>query len=142
MMRPMHRWVVALLVALALGGCGPIAYVHQVTFSADDAVEAARKANADKWSPYWWTRATQYLHMSREVAAHADFQGANKFGRLAAEAAAKAQEEGELGARDPSKLPYLDLTPDKAAPAKDVAPAKGVAPAKDDKAIAPAKDAP
>jgi hypothetical protein len=108
--RRMRAWVLALALA---AGCGPVAYVHQVTLSADDAVEAARRAEAEKYSPYWWTRATQYLHMAREVAAHADYQGANRFGRLAAEAAKKAQEEAEIGAEDPSKLPYR--TPGKSA---------------------------
>lgn len=125
----MQRWVVALVVAAS---CGPVAYVRQVSMSADDAVEAARRADAEKYSPYYWTRAINYLHMAREVAAHADFQGANRFGVLAAEAATKAQEEAEIGAKDPSKLPYLDLS-------KQAAPAK--AKAKGDQ-IAPAKDAP
>jgi hypothetical protein len=111
--------------------------------SADDAVDAARRANAEKYSPYYWTRAIAYLHMSREVAAHADFQGANRFGRLAADAANSAREEAVIGAKDPSKLPYIDLSKSKAkddaaAPAKD----DKVAPAKAGKGIAPAKDSP
>ena len=125
-MRTMHR--VALLVCLI--GCGPVAYVSQVTFKADSAIEEARAVQAEKFSPYWWTRAITYLHMAREVAGHADFQGANKFGRLAAEAAVEAKKEGEIGQSDPSKLPYIHLDESKLAPAKD----KGdVAPAKDDK---------
>jgi len=110
----MRRWV---LVAW-LGACGPVAYISQTTMQAQTAVDAARAAGADKYSPYWWTRATQYLHMSRDVAAHADFQGANKFGRLATEAANKAREEAETAAKEPAKP--------EVAPAKteDVAPAK------------------
>ena len=61
------------------------------------------------------------------------FQGANHFGRLAADAADHATEEAKAAAADPSKLQVI--TPDKVAPAKD-----GIAPAKD--ATAPAKDAP
>jgi hypothetical protein len=124
------------LVAL-LGACGPIAYVGQVTLRADDAVDAARAAEADKYSPYWWTRAKEYLYMAREVAGHADYQGANHFGRLAEEAAIKAKEEAEVAAKDPTKRP-MTMAP-------EVAPAKTepIAPAKDPKTdIAPAKDAP
>lgn len=125
-MRTMHR--VALLVCLIYAvGCGPVAYVHQVTFNADSAIEEARKVQADKFSPYWWTRAITYIHMAREVAGHADFQGANRFGRLAEEAAIEAKKEGEQGQTDPSKLPYIKLDTNKLAPAKektDVAPAK------------------
>lgn len=115
-----------------LTACGPVVYVSEVTRNASDAVEAARAARADKYSPYYWTRATQYLRMAREVAGHADYQGANRFGRLATEAAEKAKDEAEAAAKDPSKRP-LETQP---ARAKD-----GLAPAKDPKQdIAPAKD--
>jgi len=126
-----RRSAFAIVVALACAGaCGPVAYIHQVTFGADDAVEAARKAGAEKYSPYWFTRATQYLEMARIVAGHADYQGANKFGKLSEEAAEHAREE----ATDPAKRP---TNPMETAPAKDGA----VAPAKD-AAVAPAKEAP
>lgn len=121
-------WLLAVLVCWA--GCGPTAYIRQVTFRADSAVEDARRADAEKLAPYWWTRAVEYLRKARETAARADFQGANRFGRLATEAAEKAVEE----AKDPSKRPLV-LPKDNVAPAKDSA-----APAKD--AVAPAKDAP
>lgn len=126
------RVLVVLLAALT--ACGPIVYVNEVTRRAADAVEVARQAEADKYAPYHWTRATQYLHQARVKAARSDFQGANRFGRLASEAAEKAAEEAAIAAKDPSKRP-LELD-------KQVAPAKGegVAPAKDD--VAPAKDAP
>jgi hypothetical protein len=126
--------ILQVMFVLASGGgfagCGPIAYVGQVTRQASDAVEAARAVQADKYAPYWWTRATQYLARAREVAAYADFQGANRFGRLATQAATKAREEAQIAALDPSKRP-LDHHP-------AVAPAKGPSPAR----VAPAKDAP
>jgi hypothetical protein len=109
------RWALLALVYCGLGGCGPIAYVNEVTREAADSVEAARSAQADKYAPYYWTRATQYLHKAREDAARADFQGANRFGRLASEAAKKAIEEALITAK-------TDKHP--AAPAKEVAPAK------------------
>ena len=117
----MRHWVIALALA---AGCGPIAYINQVPRDAAPKVERARQLGADKYSPYWWTRAVVYLHMAREVAAHADFQGANRFGRLASEAAEKAAAEAEVAARDPSKRP---VNPAEIAPAKEtdsVAPAK------------------
>lgn len=116
---------VTVLIALvgALSACGPIAYVSQVTIRADDAVEAARAAEAEKYSPYWWTRAKEYLYMAREVAGHADYQGANHFGRLAEEAALKAKAEAEAHPRtEPAKTESI-------APAKD--PKTDIAPAKD-----------
>jgi hypothetical protein len=137
MMRGMRRLAFVMLLA----SCGPVAYVGQVTLKADDAVDAARVSEAEKYSPYWWTRATQYLHMARDVAAHADYQGANHFGRLATEAAEKAKAEAE----DPARRAQINAAPktDKTGPV--VAPAKNepIAPAKNPKDdIAPAKDAP
>lgn len=120
-----RTWVLALLVTSA---CGPIAYVNEVTRRAASSVEVARAAHADKYAPYWWTRATQYLHQARVKAAYADFQGANRFGRLAAQAAEKATEEAGVAAADPSKRPLEQHDP-------------GV-PAKDEGSAAPTKDVP
>jgi len=126
------RAIAALAVATALAGCGPVLYVGEVTRKASDAVEAARTVHADRYAPYWWTRATQYLHKAHEVAAHADFEGANRFGRLATEAANKATEEATLTARDPSRRPLE--------PPREVAPAKD--PAQPPAPVVPAKDKP
>ena len=116
------------VLALALGACGPIAYVNDVTRKASSSVDQARAAEADKYAPYYWTRAKEYLHKARERAAYADYQGANRFGRLATEAAQLAEQTAIEAKKDPSKRPLeLDKTP---------APAKGdgggpIAPAKD-----------
>ena len=123
MMLSMRHWVIALALA---AGCGPIAYVNQVTRDATTKVDHAKALDAEKLSPYWYTRAITYLRMAREVAAHADFQGANRFGRLSSEAAAKAAEESDAAAKDPSKIP--------------VNPTRELAPAKDKDAVAPAKE--
>jgi hypothetical protein len=122
----MRRWVIALAFGFYAGGCGPIAYIKQVPYGASDKVDHARELQAEKYSPYWWTRAVVYLHMAREVAAHADYQGANHFGRLSSEAADKAAEEAEVAARDPSKRP--------------VNPTQELAPAKETDSVAPAKE--
>ncbi len=112
--------VLGVLLPGTLGACGPIAYVNQVTRKATDSVELARAAEADKYAPYWWTRATEYLHKARELAAHADYQGANRFGRLAGEAGDKAAAEAAIAKQDPSKRP-VDVTPNTPpnAPTKD-----------------------
>jgi sRNA-binding protein len=123
-----------LAIVLTASACGPIVYVSEVTRRASTAVDEAKAVQADKYAPYYWTRATQYLHQAKELAAHADFQGSNRFGRLAAEAAEIAVTEAQLAAKDPSRRP-LEL--DKKAPTTpsdgpdDEAPpmpAKGVAP--------------
>jgi hypothetical protein len=96
--------------AVVLSGCGPIEYVNQVTRSASSAVSAARAANAEKLSPYWWTRAVEYLHQARVLAAHSHFQTANRFGRLSTEAAVKARDEALGGGAAPPPAP-ADATP-------------------------------
>lgn len=99
--RVWRRLGLAIACALATAACGPIAYVSGTTYGATGAVDAARAANAAKWSPYWWTRATEYLHKAREEAAYSNFQAANHFGRLSREAADKAREEAVRRAADP-----------------------------------------
>ena len=135
--RVLSPMLVLVLVGV-LAGCGPIVYVNEVTHHASDAVDAARAAHADRYAPYWWIRATQYLAKAREIAPYADFQGANRFGRLATEAANRATEEAQIAEKDPSKRPlddYPDVVPAKEAPARP-APAKDPAPSR----IAPAKE--
>jgi hypothetical protein len=134
--------LVAVLGLVAIAGCGPVRYVSDVGRAAA-AVEDARAVQAEKYAPYWWTRATEYLHRAREVAAYADYQGASRFGRIAAEAATRAASDARIAARDPAKRP-IDLPPE-VAPARPteapVAPARDLpAPAKDH--LAPAKDRP
>jgi hypothetical protein len=106
---------------LTLAGCGPIVYINDVTRGASTKVDEAREAGADKYSLYWWTRATEYLRKSRELAAHADFQAANRYGRLAGEAAEKAIEEALIASKDPAKRNAPAKEPDKGpvAPAKE-----------------------
>lgn len=133
----MSRVHVFLALAIATASCGPVGYVNQVTYRASTRVEEARAVEADKYAPYWWTRATQYLHKAREVAARADFQAANRYGRLAAEAAEQAKTDAAAAKQDPSKRP-LDLSAP-VAPAKEAAP---VAPVKEAAPVAPAKDTP
>lgn len=124
----MRGWLQAALFAALLGGCGPIEYVNQVTREASSQVEAARAVRADKYAPYWYTLAVEYLHKAREEAATADFQAANRFGRRAAEAAAEARTIALREAGEPA------LTPPTPAPAP--APATGA-----DGEVPPALDA-
>ena len=115
---------IVLATVLLLGACGPIGYVSNVR-SAATAVEEARAVNAAKYAPYEWTRAVEYLHQARAEAAYADFQAANRFGRLSAEAAAKAKADAIRRAADPRLMD--EITP----PAGISGPSKkeGLAPA-------------
>ena len=89
-----RSWLGLSAAAISLGSfaaCGPIGYVRNVTIGASDAVEAARQAGADQHSPYWWTRAVEYLHEARVEAAAADFEAADRYGEISIEAAHKAK---------------------------------------------------
>ena len=89
----MRRLFAALVAMWTASGCGPIEYVNQVPRRAVAEVEAAEAVANDK-SPeyiYWHTLAVEYLRKAREEAALADFQAANRLGRKAELAAAKAR---------------------------------------------------
>ncbi|HUQ00840.1 MAG TPA: DUF4398 domain-containing protein [Kofleriaceae bacterium] len=97
-------------VTATLVACGPIGYVSNVR-SASTAVEEARAVNAAKYAPYEWTRAVEYLHAARAEAAMADFEAANRFGRLASEAATKAKADAIRRAGDPRAMDEITAPP-------------------------------
>lgn len=119
----------------ALTGCGPIRYVGGVTSDASSAVDDAREAKAEELAPYWWTRAVAYLQRARYEAAEADWQAANRFGRLAKQAADTAISEAAAAAKDPSRRPLPPPSKETVAPAKERGergePGGRVAPAKE-----------
>jgi hypothetical protein len=84
----------ALLLGLALlaPGCGPIEYLNQVASKAATAVAEAQKADAERWAPYEYWSAVEYLHKAREEGGYADFQVAVDFARKAQEFARQARD--------------------------------------------------
>jgi hypothetical protein len=120
----------ALVIALVVGACGPIGYVSNVR-SAATAVEEARAVNAAKYAPYEWTRAVEYLRQARAEAAYADFEAANRFGRLSSEAAAKAKADAIRRAADPRLMD--EITPPEGVPGTPAVRGQdGLAPAIDE----------
>ena len=73
------------------GGCGPIEYLNQVGAKAASAVAAAKLAQADRYAPYEYTAAEEYLHKAREEAAYAEYQDSIEYGRKAEELANRAR---------------------------------------------------
>lgn len=108
----------ALVLLFLVAACGPIEYVSSVTRTASSAVDEARAVDAERLAPYWWTRAVEYLHKARELAAHAHFQAANRFGRLSTEAATQAKADAIRRAADPRLM-------DEITPPRRLTPAKG-----------------
>jgi hypothetical protein len=83
---------VVLAASTALvSGCGPIEYINQVGVRAAGAVSAAKLAQADRYAPYEFTAAEEYLHKAREEAAYAEYEDAIEYGRKAEELADKGR---------------------------------------------------
>jgi hypothetical protein len=77
--------------AFAASGCGPIEYINQVGNKAASAVSAAKLASADRYAPYEYTAAEEYLHKAREEAGHAQYQDSIDYGRKSEELANRAR---------------------------------------------------
>jgi hypothetical protein len=82
---------VSLLALVSLSGCGPIEYINQVGVKAASAVSAAKLAQADRYAPYEFTAAEEYLHKAREEAGYAEYEDAIEFGRRAEDFANKGR---------------------------------------------------
>ena len=82
--------LVPMLLAPILG-CGPVEYINQVGNKAASAVSAAKLAEADRYAPYEYTAAAEYLHKAREEAGHAEYEDAIEYGRKAEELANRAR---------------------------------------------------
>jgi hypothetical protein len=82
---------ISTLVLLLLAGCGPVEYINQVTRRASSEVAAARAVDAEKYAPYEFTLAVEYLHKAREEAGYADYQAAIRFGESAEKKARDAR---------------------------------------------------
>ncbi len=80
-----------LLATSLTSGCGPIEYINQVGIKAAGAVSAAKLAQADRYAPYEYTCAEEYLHKAREEAAYAEYEDAIEFGHKAEEFANKGR---------------------------------------------------
>jgi hypothetical protein len=83
--------VVCTLTALTASGCGPIEYLNQVSSKAATALADAKRAQADRYAPYEYTAAEEYLHKAREEAGYAEYQDSIEFGRKAEELAHRAR---------------------------------------------------
>ena len=76
---------------VALTGCGPVEYINQVGVKAAGAVSAAKLAQADRYAPYEFTAAEEYLHKAREEASYAEYEDAIEYGHKAEELADKGR---------------------------------------------------
>lgn len=89
-LRTWSKTAMGLLFTL-LVACGPVEYISQVTLRAGSELAAAKAAGADKYAPYEYTSAVEYLHKAREEEGYARHQVAIRFGKKATEMARKAK---------------------------------------------------
>ena len=82
---------VAVLAVAPLLGCGPVEYISQVGNKAASAVSAAKLAQADRYAPYEYTAAEEYLHKAREEAGYSEYQDAIEYGKKAEDLANRAR---------------------------------------------------
>jgi hypothetical protein len=93
-----HRYLPTGALALAaavtvvcVGGCGPIEYLNQVGYRAAGAVAAAKRAEAERYAPFEFTAAQEYLHKAREEAGYSQYETSIEYGRRAEEMANRAR---------------------------------------------------
>ena len=82
---------VAVLAVAPLLGCGPVEYISQVGNKAASAVSAAKLAQADRYAPYEYTAAEEYLHKAREEAGYSEYQDSIEYGQKAEDLANRAR---------------------------------------------------
>ncbi len=82
---------VAVLAVAPLLGCGPVEYISQVSNRAATAVSSAKLSQADRYAPYEYTAAEEYLHKAREEGGYAEYQDAIEFGKKAEDFANRAR---------------------------------------------------
>jgi hypothetical protein len=85
-----RRFLAPAACVLALG-CGPVEYINQVSNRAASAVSSAKLASAERYAPYEYTAAQEYLHKAREEAGYAQYQDAIEYGHRAEDYANRAR---------------------------------------------------
>lgn len=84
-----HVRALALVFSFLLG-CGPVAYLKEVTSRAAVALTQARVDGAEQSAPYEMTKARLYYDKAREDAGHAYFQNAIDWGRRSQDCSRRA----------------------------------------------------
>lgn len=80
-----------LLASLLVAGCGPFQSTSYL-MDADNMLEAARAAQAEKLAPYEWTAATLYEHKAREEVGYSDYEQAVDYAKKAVDFATRARD--------------------------------------------------
>jgi len=122
----MPRLVIALLSSLLVSlasGCGPLISSYLI-ISAQAELDGADAAQGERFAPYEYTAATEYLAKAREEQGYADFGPSIDYAFKANELAVKAKERAEKErskAQGPGEMPPGVVAPP---PNNDGAPSR------------------
>jgi hypothetical protein len=122
-----------MVISALLWGCGPADYLNTTVLKATRRVAEAKAAGAERWAPYEFWTALEYLHMSKEKAAYADYLASWHYGRKAMRmgtlarklAAEKGQAAPSVTISPPSQIPVKIESAPKPAPASQSASSGG-----------------
>ena len=108
-----HRLLAAgliLALSLPLSGCGAIMSTYLILVASSE-LDGAEAAEAQKFAPYEYTAAQQYLQKAREEQGYADFGAAIEYAFKAQELAEKGRERAEKVKRDQQPPPGVPTAP-------------------------------
>lgn len=84
-----------LAAVIASAGCGAVSASSALNEANRDLREAQAQ-QADKYAPYYYTRAESYLQKAKELNGMGQFQVAGEYARVSQEAADKSLEVGKI----------------------------------------------
>lgn len=90
-------WLLGLLLGAVIGsaGCGAVSASTALAEASRDLREAQAQ-QADKYAPYYYTRAESHLQKAKELNGMGQFQVAAEYARVSGEAANKSLEVGKV----------------------------------------------
>lgn len=97
----------ALPLLLSVPACGPATYLSRVTFGAYGDMTELQSTDTEKWTPYEYTAAREYLRRGMELAGYARFHDANNFAKRSQENIANAKKVAERRKKN-KELPIFD----------------------------------
>lgn len=101
-----------LLVGAVLSGCGPVTAVSTIQ-KANEAIDEAEKAGAERYAPYEHTRAQSFLHKSREMQGFGLYEQSMIWARESRIASEKAIDVARIAREREARLKKFSRKPSK-----------------------------
>lgn len=120
-------WLVAIL-SLSAGCVGPI-WSSVLIADAANNFKAAKTVDAEKYAPYEYYKAEEFLHKARQKEAYGEFERAIDYAKIAKEMAILAQKKAhDAKSREsgPSVVPQSIQPPESVPSLEPVSPVKEI----------------